>query len=198
MVPVALQPVPNAVEFDSKIASPGRSFLAKNSAPKGKEWNNHDYWRRAIPWMQEAYGQVCQYSSHWIASDTGANSIEHFDPKDTNPSRAYEWNNFRLVCGRLNGRRGTKKIVDPFSIPAGLFEIVFPALLVKVASDHPADLTRLANATIKTLGLNDENTCVRNRKNWFDAYKSGDVTFAFLQRCAPFLAGEMQRQGQIT
>ncbi len=197
MIPVIQKITPDPDRFENEVARPGRIFLAKNTSPKGKDWKGHEYWRAAIPWMKSTYGQVCQYSSHWISSDTGFNSIEHFQPKDLQPEHAYEWNNFRLVCGRLNGKRGVKPVTDPFLIPEGLYEIVFPALLVRVSSGYPPDLTDLAKKTIDILGLNDENTCVSNRKHWFFAYKNREINFEFLKKVAPLLANEMDRQMQL-
>lgn len=157
----------------------------------------HEYWRAALPLMRTAYGDVCQYSSHWIPFDTGFASIEHFEPRDMEPALAYDWCNFRLVCGRLNGRRGVRGVTDPFQLPAGLYEIVFPSLLIRVSEGFSTYWTELANDTIRILGLNDESTCVKTRQAWYQAYKKGELDFDFLNRMAPFLAGEMQRSGEL-
>ncbi|WP_295378899.1 hypothetical protein [uncultured Stenotrophomonas sp.] len=197
MLPIALMDPPRLSEFREEVEDPGNEFLLIKPAPKGKEWKGREYWRRALPMMREVYGDVCQYSCHFIPHDTGANSIEHFKPKDVYPAMAYSWSNFRIVCGRLNGRKGVKAVVDPFSIPSGLFEIEFPALLVKVSEDYDGPLLGLAEETIRVLGLNDESTCVKTRVLWYRNYINGDISFEVLKSMAPFLSFEMARQGLI-
>jgi hypothetical protein len=197
MIPVALQPPPDVEVFETQVSRPGAAFLRSKPRPKGREWKGHEYWRRAIPWMHQVYGDVCQYSCHWIPRDTGFSSIEHFVSRESAPSEAYTWSNFRLVSGRLNGRRGTRRITDPSQMPEGLYEIVFPALLVRVGEGFDAELSMLADETIRVLGLNDESTCLANRVQWYRAYINGDISAGFLRGAAPFLAREMERQGLL-
>ncbi len=145
--------------------------------------------------LHDAYGGICAYSCHWIPYDTGAKTVEHFKPKVRYPQDAYEWDNYRLVCNALNGRKSDRDTLDPFEISDGWFIIDFPSLLVKSAPGLPDDLKNQVIATRDILGLNDEATCLKNRNEFVWCYCKRQITFAHLERQAPFLAKELVRQG---
>lgn len=184
--------------FDASVRQPGQRFLGKKIPQHSKDWAGHEYWRRAIPLLRASYSSICSYTCHFIPSDTGSESIDHFVDKMSDPSKAYEWTNFRYACGRLNGRKGTRKVVDPFMIPEdGLFELHLPSMLMLVKDDiADAGLYRLADETIRILGLNDEETCVKARLCWLQQYVNSDMTICQLAVFAPFIAAELGRQGQ--
>jgi hypothetical protein len=148
--------------------------------------------------LHDAYGGICAYSCHWIPYDTGADTVEHFRPKDTYPGDAYEWSNYRLVCATLNGRKGIHEdVLDPFLIEEGWFTIDFPSMLVKPRADlEPADRLRV-HTSIDRLSLNDEGTCLKSRVRWMTDYCTHDITFEYLRRNAPFIAAELERQGLV-
>src|ERR1700710_1295079 len=100
MMPVGPQPEPGI--FDNRVRVPGINFLATTPSPTKEQWSTRDYWTRVSGEMHEAYHGICMYSCHWIPHDTGSKTIEHFKPKSTYPSDAYEWTNYRVVCGTLN------------------------------------------------------------------------------------------------
>ncbi len=185
------------LDFDNRVRRPGRRFLQSNPRPTSKQWRNHSYWREIGSELHDVYGGICAYSCHWIPYDTGADTVEHFQPKDTYPDHAYEWDNYRLVCATLNGRKGTyEDVVDPFVIQDGWFVIDFPSMLVKAGPNtSPEDALRI-KATIDRLGLNDEGTCLKSRVKWLSDYCGPNgVPFEYLQRHAPFIASELIRQG---
>lgn len=195
MIHVTGQPEPST--FREQVADPGTHFLQQTPRPTTKQWRGHEYWRRALPDLYKAYSSVCAYSCHWIAPDTGAKSVEHFEPKSHAPSMAYDWNNYRLVCERLNARKGIRRILDPFLLQDGTFAIDFPSLLVIPGPLCLADevLHRMAIETRTILGLNDETTCVANRWKYISLYCDEQVMFGVLLEQAPFLAAELLRQG---
>ena len=161
-----------------------------------KQWSTHSYWREVGPELHDAYAGICAYSCHWIPYDTGADTVEHFLPKDTYPTEAYEWNNYRLVCATLNGRKGAfEDVLDPFAIQTGWFTIDFPSLLVKPNADLEPGLQDSVDATILRLGLNDEGTCLRSRVAWLTEYCANNISLDHLRRRAPFIFTELQRQG---
>lgn len=197
MIHIELQPEPD--DFDNLVRRPGQKYLAKNPQPKTKEFNAHSYWRRILPHLHDSYRGICAYSCHWIPYDTGADTVEHFRPKDLYPSEAYEWDNYRLVCATLNGRKGTREdILDPFQIQNGWFIIDFPSLQVKPAEGLGEAITRSIEMTIELLGLNDRGTCWKSRAKYIESYCRGKVTFEYLQDEAPFIALELERQNLRT
>ena len=182
--------------FNSRVRRRGLRFIRSNKEPTAKEWRTHAYWREVAPELYRTYGGVCAYSCHWIPSDTGANTVEHFRPKDLYPRKAYDWSNYRLVCSTLNGRKGKyEDVLDPFLIQDGWFVIDFPSMLVKPHSDLSPSRRKKVEATITRLGLNDEGTCLKSRVKWLKDYCSKDIPFSYLRSNAPFIVAELERQG---
>lgn len=196
MIHVAPQPEP--VNFDDDVHQPGLAFLHNTPNPSTREWNSHSYWRNSLSDLYNAYNGICAYSCHWIPFDTGNKNVEHFLPKKYHPDKAYDWQNYRLVCGMLNGRKGTKTIIDPFLVQDGWFIIDFPSLLVKCSPDiRDVAIKSLIKSTITILKLNDEGSCLKSRAKYVEAYCKSDITFSYLCSNAPFISHELQRQNLI-
>jgi hypothetical protein len=121
--------------------------------------------------------------------------VEHFEPKDEFPELAYEWSNYRLVAGILNGRKGTNNdVLDPFTIEDGWFTIDFSSLMVK-PGEHLDDVQKnRVWATINRLGLNEEQTCKKSRRRYVLLYCQRKFDLDHLRDEAPFLASELVRQ----
>ncbi len=198
MIPVKPRPEPE--DFFEKVRRPGEQFLAKVSHPTATEWTKKCYWRRALDQLYEAYSGICAYSCHWIPPDTGAKSVDHFKPKETYPQEAYRWENYRLMCGILNGRKGKfEDVLDPFTLQEGWFIIDFHKHLCKVL---PSPDISSANAkrvidTIERLKLNDKGTCLRSRVKWLQDYVEVPFPLSYLEKNAPFLASELKRQDLV-
>lgn len=183
--------------FNDRVRLRGRLFLRgiRRNRPTLKQWQTHAYWREVGPALHDAYGGICAYSCHWIPFDTGADTVEHFRPKNTYPREAYEWSNYRLVCATLNGRKGVKEdVLDPFVVQNGWFVIDFPSMLVKPHSNLRTVRRSRVQATIDRLGLNDEGTCLKSRVKWLEEYCSNDISLDHLRRHAPFIVAELERQ----
>lgn len=187
---------PEPPEFHVQVGRPGALFLERCGAPTSRQWKNHSYWRKVLPQLRDAFDSICAYSSEFIPDITGVDTVEHFLPKAEHPDQAYRWTNYRLVCLRMNGRKGTRRILDPFVIRNAWFVLQFPSLQVLLGPDIPEALLPTANETISVLGLNDE-TSIRSRERWVRNYCQRHITAAFLQRNAPFIHMELQRQELI-
>ena len=195
VIPVEEQPPP--ADFDTTVRRRGQRFLQNNPHPTAHELSRRPYWRSAIKGLYDAYGGICAYTSHWMAWDTGSNTVEHFVPKSIAPQLAYEWSNFRLVCGRMNGRkRSHQDVLDPFRLNNGVFWLDFPSLQVKPSDHLPRPLRDRAWSTISRLDLNDE-TCCDSRLAYVTEYCIGGVSLDHLRRRAPFLHRELTRQGMV-
>ena len=192
MIHVQEQPAP--ARFEAEVRRPGRRFLRETQNPTSGEWRSRSYWRKVLSELHEAYVGICAYTCHWIAYDTGSPTVDHFVAKSSEPALAYEWSNFRLVCGRMNGRKGTHRdVLDPFRLPGHVFELDFPSLQVSPSVDCSDDLVGRANSTIDRLGLNDELS-VKARWVYVRDYCRADITLEFLERNAPFIFREIVRQ----
>lgn len=194
MIRVQRQPEP--ATFDELVRRPGRQFLRQHPAPTTKQWRNRAYWTRILSNLHDAYCGVCAYSCHWIPFDTGHDTVEHFRPKNVFPRQAYEWSNYRLVCGTLNGRKGTDlNVLDPFEVQDDWFVLNFPSGQVHPSPALSRQRVGRVLHTIKQLGLNDEGTCLKARLRYVKCFCVEEVTFAHLVSEAPFIAREIQRQG---
>jgi hypothetical protein len=193
---VLLQLQPEPPHFYRLVQQPGQDFLKSNPNPKKNEWKN--YWTRILPDLYRTYSGLCAYSCHWISPDTGAKSVEHFKPKKYYPRDAYRWDNYRLVCGTLNGRKGDyEDVLDPFTLSDGWFAINFPSLLIYPGKGLLSTEVEQVKMTINRLRLNDEGTCLQARINWVRDYITVPFPFSHLEKKAPFIASELKRQNMI-
>lgn len=199
---IHVSPQPEPADFNILVRQPGRAFLAiktqSTSVLASKDYNNHTYWREIIPQLRTAYGGVCAYCCEYIPKTTGHRQVDHFWPKTKKLYQlAYEWTNYRLACGLINGRKGVKTILDPFKIQDGWFIMQFPSLLIipAPANTLPIGITQgEIQDTIDDLQLNDEGENVPSRKEYIELYcENGD--YNYLRKRAPFLAKELARQG---
>ncbi len=178
--------------FFETVQKPGEEFLAHHPEARGSKLRA--YWREIIPDLHKAYHSICAYTCHWISDDTGWSTVDHFKPKELYPHDAYRWDNYRLVCGRLNGRKGTSEnVLDPFTLQEGWFALLFPSLLLTTGKHITEEEAKRVKQTIKILKLND-STCVSGRRSWLQPYLDGMYGMAYLEEKAPFLASELKRQ----
>ncbi len=192
---IYVEPRPEPDTFNEQVRAPGRRFLEATPNPTTQEFSQHSYWRRNAGELYASYGGICAYSCHWIAPDTGWKTVEHFVPKSIDPLLAYEWANYRLVCGRLNGRKGNHQdVLDPFDINDDIFVIDFPSMLVKPKDGISKAQKEAVLATIARLKLNDDETCVVSRLRYIKDYCFGYISGEFLQRNAPFIFRKLLRQ----
>lgn len=193
MIPIKKQDEPP--HFFETVQKPGEEFLVLHPELRGSKLK--DYWREIIPDLYTAYHGICAYTCHWIAPDTGSIHVDHFKPKALYPHYAYRWDNYRLACGRLNGRKGiSEEVLDPFTLQDGWFTILFPSLLLTTGKHLTKDEAKRVEQTIKILKLND-STCVRCRRGWLQPYLQGTYGIEHLEEKAPFLASELKRQNLV-
>ncbi len=180
--------------FAAKVKQPGELFLAANPHATSKDLDRHPYWRRAAGDLYNAYWGICAYTCHRIEGDTGWTTVEHFVPKSAAPRLAYDWSNFRLVCGRMNARkREYVDVLDPFWLDNGVFAIDFPSLQVQPSGGLGDALTAQAWSTIDRLRLNDD-ICIQGRHSRLEPYCRGIYALDYLAEIAPFIHREIVRQ----
>lgn len=195
MIPVTPKPEPST--FDQQVRQPGLAYLSNVAHPTTQEWSNRAYWQKSLQDLWSAYDGICAYCCCYIHRDTGVATVDHFFPKSEHPTRAYEWENFRLASQILNRRKWTyTDVLDPFSVQSGWFYIRFPSLLIKPNPALSPDIFTSVEQTINRLRLNDE-LLAGSRLAWIEPYCKGEVNFDYLKHHAPFLAYEIERQGLI-
>jgi len=189
---------PEPPYFDQEVRKKGLRFLERAPNPTSAEWRNNAYWQKVLPDMRTFYHSICNYCATWIPYSTGQHSVDHFLDKDNHPNQAYECNNYRYVSARFNSRKGTRTILDPIRLPSQAFALNFTNFFVEVnPSLTHIGLEDLANDTIRILKFNEDDNLINERMEYFTYYKNGEITFNYLQRSAPFIAHELNRQGLI-
>lgn len=218
MIRVALANEP--ASFDSVVRQPGlraiaqmvgeRPLMPDGSAVRGRPYKvraasrtelkgEHypDIWTEALPDLMREYGQICAFCSLVIPWGTGAKSVDHFVAKSRNWERVYEWSNYRLACAQVNGEKGDLDgILDPFEIEDAWFALEFVAFQVVVGDNVVEPLWSAVDYTIKELKISNPEFC-KAREQYFQDYRSGDISLNHLRANAPFVFREMQRQGLL-
>jgi len=144
--------------------------------------------------MMEAYGQVCAYLAMRIERATGSPTIDHYVPKERDWRLVYEWSNYRLSAGCVNGAKGTRDVVDPFKVRCGWFELDLDTFLVRRGPSAPGREHARIDATLRILNLRQ---CKAQRGDFITRYRAKKIDLAHIEIYAPFIASELRRQGQL-
>lgn len=195
MIPVTPQPEP--ADFDVSVRRAGAEWLRRRQLdptlplPDGVKLEG--YWTRCLPQLRAAYGAICAYVCVHVELVVGNSTVEHFEPKKRRPDLAYEWSNYRYVCGTMNGRKSDyTDVLDPFALRTTPFELNFADFSINVRTDLNSALTALALSTIGRLKL-DSAECRQLRANHYDEYLAGDISESKFRRESPFVHAEARR-----
>lgn len=191
MIRVDAQPEPS--RFDADVRQKGLNYL--QSAPAGSGF--FPYWRACLDDLYSSYEGKCAYLAVHFERVMGCGSVDHFIAKSQSAALAYEWNNFRLSCTKINSRkRNFEDILDPFEIGLEWFnlEIVSGRIYPNPKLDEEKKILILR--TIDRLGLNDGGNREMRARHYQD-YREGLYTDIFLQRRSPFVYAEAARQGLL-
>ena len=186
---------PEPASFDARVRVPGDAWLARH--PPSHKKKLPDYWRRCLPDLRSSYKGICAYFCCYVRPATGGGSADHFVPKSKGRNAAYEWDNYRFACSRMNSRkRDASDVLDPFTLLDGEFVIWFPTMRVRPAGGLVAARDKEVRATIKRLKLNS-GECVKERQDYWDDYAVHGLSVLRFVEYAPFVAMEAARQGLL-
>jgi hypothetical protein len=150
--------------------------------------------KSALDDMMDAYGQCCAYLALRLERATGSPTVDHYVPKVRDWRRVYEWSNYRLCTGCVNGAKGTKDVVDPFQVKPGWFELDLDTFLVRRGDAAPVAEHARIDETLTILNLRQ---CVRQRGDFITRYRMKKITLAHVKIYAPFIESELRRQGKL-
>ena len=115
-------------------------------------------------------------------------------PKSMRWDRVYEWNNYRLACALMNARRGSvDHVTDPFEVEDGWFALELYEFQVVPGIGLPCNVETQVTTTIEHLRLNDSQ-CREARREYAVDYWCEEIEWSYLERHAPFVARELDRQ----
>lgn len=196
MIPVTKQPEPES--FDIAVRQPGNAAIREHKGNRTRKafWDNYAYWSECLDDLHALYNETCAYLGVRIARQAmlgiqGA-SVEHFVPVSIDHTLAYEWSNYRLVCGMTNSERGnTVPFLDPFELPLDTFRLLLNSgKVVTSAKTQKLDSKAVANA----LKVINNKTFATYRASLFARYKEQPDA---LREESPFIYQEAVRQGQL-
>ncbi len=192
MIPV-VNPIPDPEGFDTECRTPGIVWRAtrrlQDATPKTSEFPN--LWAKYGDYLGQAFHGRCGWWAMWIAEG----QVDHFLSKKNRPDLTYEWSNYRYIAGSVNGSKGNHddKILDPFEVLDGWFEVILPSMQLILTDQIPKTLIAKAEFTLTELHLHDGKKVVRCRKRWYDQFKGEMLTFDGLQLNAPLVAKAVKK-----
>lgn len=122
-------------------------------------------------------------------------TVDHFESWDSAPHLAYEWNNLRYCSQWLNSAKRGSRVLDPFEIGEGWFEILLPSLQLVITEAVPPAHRALAEETLRRLPIASDERVIRQRRHWYRLYQEGHLSFEGLRRAAPLIAAAVEKQG---
>jgi hypothetical protein len=187
--------------FDANVRQRGQRYLQEigvdSNQPLPPRTTLEPYWRDCLEELYIAYSGVCAYLAVHFERITGAGSVDHFVAKSSLPSMAYEWNNYRLACLRMNSRkREFEDVLDPFAVVDGWFHLELVSGRVFANRRLTPDRIASIDATIERLGLDDFG-CREMRARHYEDYCRGLYPREYLRQRSPFVWMEANRQGLL-
>ena len=185
MIPVT--PVPEPPEFNARVRQRGQQWLAANCESQKRL---PDHWREFRDHLAEGFRWLCGYTAIWTLDG----EVDHFVSIRDDRSQAYEWANYRYAAGWLNSSKGARKVLDPYKVGEGWFEILLPTLEMVATDKVPAEFRALAEQTLEALPIGRDPRILKRRGVLYDAYRNGEISPAELRRRAPLLAAAVEAE----
>ncbi|MEW6279241.1 MAG: hypothetical protein AB1758_11490 [Candidatus Eremiobacterota bacterium] len=123
--------------------------------------------------------------------------MDHFVSWKEDPSRAYDWGNYRYASGWINSSKSNEpssRLLDPYQVEDGWFELILPSLQLVLTEAVPEEFRARAAHMLMRLRLRDGEQVVRQRRTWLELYESGQLTLEALERMAPLIARAVRRR----
>ena len=184
---IHFEPVPEPSNFDLCTRAPGSRWIAANPGAT----RPRPYWAPFKQDLAMGFRCLCAYSAMY-------EPVGHFVSWHEDKSKAYEWCNYRYSAAWINSSKRnapSSRLLDPFMIEDGWFEIIIPSMQLTVSDSVPRELRARAEYTLKRLHLIHDERIVRQRDRWYRMYRSGDLTLDGLKRLAPLIAAAAEKAG---
>ncbi len=183
-VPSPIRPEPAA--FDADCRQKGQNWVQTHQPLPDRP---RDFWSPFRPDLRQGFRGRCGYYAMYIHDG----QVDHFVSWDTckrnnTPNLAYEWDNFRFVDGALNSSKRTldDRVLDPFEVQDGWFELELPTLLLRPVG-VPPERMEAARRTLERLELDQGLRVLELRWEWYDQHRRG-LPLNLLYENAPLVA----------
>ncbi len=185
---IHVDPVAEPPDFKPRARQPGLTWLAAN--PQAKR--PRDLWSRFKPALAEGFRHLCGYSAMYEPVGT----VDHFLSWKRFREQANDWSNYRFASAWINSVKQTadSEVLDPYEVRDGWFELLLPSLQLVVSDRAPANIKAKAEHTLLRLRLRDDERVIRQRREWYRMYQSGEISLEGLRKKAPLIAHAVERQ----
>jgi hypothetical protein len=142
--------------------------------------------------LENGFNKLCGYAA--MLDPTGG-TVDHYLSFKNRPDLTYEWSNYCFASATLNSskKNGDNRVLDPYLVGAGWFEILLPSLIMRATSAVPTRLRKKADYTLERLQLRNGVRVIRWRQSWYELYKSGGLSLDALRKVAPLIAVAVDR-----
>lgn len=174
-------------EFEEKARTLGNAWLADHPIGRPK-----DFWSAFKRELADGFSNLCAYTVMYEPVGT----VDHYFGCDNHRDQAYEWSNYRFASGWINSSKRTEdeKVLDPFLVEDGWFEVILPSLQLVMTDAVPDHEKARAKYTLKRLHLSNDERVIRQRREWYRMYQDGELTLVGLEKKAPLIAHAVRKQ----
>lgn len=184
---ISVKRIKEPARFEADVRIPGTQWLAANPDAKRPS----AFWSQCLSELRNGFSSLCGYAAMFVPTGT----VDHYLSCRNHPQRAYEWSNYRFASSEMNNIKRAKdnKVLDPFEVKEGWFEILLPSLQMVLTATVPPALRNKAAYTLKHLKLQDDERVIRWRQSWYDLYLRG-LPLEELRKKAPLIAAAVDKQ----
>lgn len=185
---IHFDPVAEPPDFDEQVRQHGNVWLQQH--PEADR--PRAFWSPFKPHLCTGFRHLCGYSAMYEPVGT----VDHYLSYRNYPELAYEWSNYRFASAWINSSKQDvdDRVLDPFLVKDGWFEIVLPSLQLVMTDAIPAEERERATFTLERLHLRDSETVIRQRRAWYEMYEQGKLSLEGLDEVAPLIARAIRKQ----
>ena len=181
--------VPEPPNFDREVRQKGEDWLAKNPNKKRPS----ALWSPFKAHLADGFRNLCGYSVMYEPIGT----VDHYISCDSDRTKAYDWNNYRFASGWINSSKKIldDQVFDPFEVQDDWFEVELRTFrLVPQLDKIPENEWERAKLTLQKLHLDNDERVVRQRREWYQMYDSGELSLEGLEKKAPLVARAIRKR----
>lgn len=187
MIPVKPPEVPQ--DFDQRCRKAGKEWLSSHPA---SDPHDNPLWRFFRDPLREGFADRCGFSAMLDLDGV----VDHWISVKSDRELAYEWTNYRFASGALNSAKKPAwegRLIDPFEVGEGWFEIILPSLQLVITEKLPDELRDKADFTLEKFRLGNGERATRHRRAWLELYEQG-LPLGQLRKVAPLLAQAVEKR----
>ncbi len=185
---IRVERVPEPADFQSRVRERGSAWIEQH--PGNADYPA--YWTEFRAELAEGFANRCGYLAMWLPPYQG--QVDHFIAKIDDPAKVYEWDNYRYLSPTVNAaKRPSRAWLDPYEVEDDWFEIDFFTLELRLTDKVPERVRPVAEDTLDRLRLRDHSSTIRQREQWYEAYRDGGLSIEWLHSRAPLIARAVEK-----